>query len=355
MATDVAGSNERTDGRAAATPYKPSWVNLAIRRIERLPGPAWLAYVIFGSAGIVASAGQSMGTQLSSYDLASAVYYGALPSAIFFLIHHLDGTTADAIRSLRPLLTMQDAEVDDLGYRLTVIPARPALIATVISLILGPLGYISDPVGSGIAGLEPWALVLRYAWESLISASFLLLVYHTYRQLRLVDQLHHQIPQVDIFDQGPLYRFSRVTSQTEIGLILLLVPGILLIPAEAGASTIVISLTWYGAAVLMAIAAFVLPLRGMHDLVVTEKRRLAAETGRRITSTLDQIHAAIDAGDGPAVTSRNGALSSLIAQRDLVAKVPTWPWSTGALTGFVSAILLPIALFLVQRILSQYL
>lgn len=122
-----------------------------------------------------------------------------------------------------------------------------------------------------------------------------------------------------------------------------------------GWTAILLSLVWYGAAVLIAMAAFVLPLRGMHDLVMAEKRRLEAETGRRITITLNQIHAAVDAGDGEAIGARNGALSTLIAQRDLVARVPTWPWSTGSLTGFVSAILLPIALFLIQRVLTQIL
>ncbi len=343
----------RADG--SDRPYRPSWVNRFIWWIERLPGPAWLAYLVLASVGILTSAGESLSRQVSGNDLANAAYYGALPGAIFFLIHHLDGTTTDAIRGLRPLLAMGDDEVKDLGYRMTVIPARPALIAAVISMVLGPLGYLSDPVGSGIVGLEPWALGLRYVWETLISASFLLLVYHTYRQLRLIDQLHHQIAAVDVFDQAPLYRFSRVTSQTAVGLILLLVPGILLVPADAGASTIVLSFAWYGAAVVVAIAAFVLPLRGMHDLVMAEKRRLGAETGRRITVTLAQIHDAVDAGDGATIGVRNGALSALIAQRDLIARVPTWPWSTGALTGFVSAMLLPIAVFLIQRVLSQYL
>ncbi|MEO8207776.1 MAG: hypothetical protein ABI598_01980 [Chloroflexota bacterium] len=353
MADVAEAESMGTAGSPSAAPYKPSWVNLVIRRIERLPGPAWLAYLILASVGILTSVPEALSRQASGNDLINAVYYGALPGAIFFLIHHLDGTTADAIRGLRPLLAMGDEEVEDLGYRLTIIPARPAMIAAVISMVLGPLGYLTDPVGSGIVGLEPWALGLRYFWETMISASFLLLIFHTYRQLRLIDQLHHQITTVDLFDQAPLYRVSRVTSQTAVGLILLLVPGVFLIPAGAGASTILLSLAWYGAAVLVAIAAFVLPLRGMHVLVMAEKRRLAAETGRRITITLNQIHAAVDAGDGETIGARNGALSTLIAQRDLVARVPTWPWSTGSLTGFVSAILLPIALFLIQRVLTQ--
>lgn len=83
-----------------------------------------------------------------------------------------------------------------------------------------------DPVSSGIVGLSPASLALRGAWESVVSALFLVLLYHTIRQLRLIGRIH-------------------------------------------------------------------------------------------------------------------------------VNRAPTWPWSGGAFTGFVSAILLPIALFLMQRFLSQ--
>ncbi len=37
-----------------------------------------------------------------------------------------------------------------------------------------------------------------------------------------------------------------------------------------------------------------------------------------------------------------------------VAKLPTWPWSAGTLRGFASALLLPIAVFLVQRFFREF-
>lgn len=140
---------------------------------------------------------------------------------------------------------------------------------------------------------------------------------------------------------------------TAFGFVLLLVPSVSLIPSDAGVSTIVITAAWYGAAVLVSTGAFVLPLWGIHDRLVDEKRRLQGEIGRRSTTTLDAVHSAVDAEDGPAIEARNRALSTLVAARDVVNRVPTWPWSGAALTGFASAIVLPIVLFLVQRFLSQ--
>jgi len=146
---------------------------------------------------------------------------------------------------------------------------------------------------------------------------------------------------------------SRVTTGTAVGLLVLLVPSLFLFPQKAGISYVVITAGWYGLAVTVSGAAFALPLRGMHDRLVAEKRRLQGEIGRRISTTLDQVQAAVDAEDLPAIEARNRALATLVASRDVVNRVPTWPWSSGALIGFASAILLPIVLFLVQRVLVQ--
>ena len=47
-------------------------------------------------------------------------------------------------------------------------------------------------------------------------------------------------------------------------------------------------------------------------------------------------------------------MGRLIQQRDVLAKLPTWPWSTGTFRGFITAILLPLAIFAIQRLLLQF-
>ncbi len=224
-----------------------------------------------------------------------------------------------------------------------------------IAIALGPAVYVADPVGSGIVGMPPALLAVRSIWESLISSIFFVLIYHTFRQLRLVDQIHRKISGIDLFDQGPLYGFSRVTSQTAIGLIVLLVPGILLIPEGAGAGFIIASLACYGVTAVIPAAAFVVPLRGIHDLITAEKRRIQADLGRRITLALMAIQTAVDSEDGPAIEAQNRALSTLVAVPEVVNRVPTWPWTSGAITGFATALVLPIVLFLIQRYLGDFL
>jgi hypothetical protein len=46
-------------------------------------------------------------------------------------------------------------------------------------------------------------------------------------------------------------------------------------------------------------------------------------------------------------------LGSLIAEREMPARPPTRPWQPGTVGAFVTAILLPIGLFIVTRALGR--
>jgi hypothetical protein len=46
---------------------------------------------------------------------------------------------------------------------------------------------------------------------------------------------------------------------------------------------------------------------------------------------------------------------SVDGEREILGKLPTWPWSAGTIRGFGSALLLPITVFLLQRILLEVL
>lgn len=190
------------------------------------------------------------------------VYYGALPFAALGLIHSLDRTAGQALRDLRPVLEASDRDVALIHHELTVAPRRPAAVLALIAFVITPTGYILDPVAAGIVGYSPVLLGFRYLNEAAITAIFLVLVYHTIRQLWTIAQINNRLGRIDLFDQAPLYSTSKLTSRTAIGLILLLIPSLFLIPGEANASYVVISAAWYGGATIVAAAAFVLPLRG---------------------------------------------------------------------------------------------
>ncbi len=48
----------------------------------------------------------------------------------------------------------------------------------------------------------------------------------------------------------------------------------------------------------------------------------------------------------------NQTISSLVATRELIAKIPTWPWRPETFAAFYSALTLPVIVFLIQMFLK---
>ena len=68
-----------------------------------------------------------------------------------------------------------------------------------------------------------------------------------------------------------------------------------------------------------------------------------------------ELNEAIDARATERVDGLDRTISALRHEREILAKLPTWPWSAGTIRGFGSALLLPIGLFLIQRYLGALL
>jgi flagellar basal body-associated protein FliL len=107
--------------------------------------------------------------------------------------------------------------------------------------------------------------------------------------------------------------------------------------------------------VILAIAAFVLPLWFVHRRLVSEKRRRMAEINLRVESTSDRFHHALDKSEMVEAVQLNNVMNGLNIERNVVISLPTWPWRPGTLTGFLTAIVLPIILFIIQRIVVKWL
>jgi hypothetical protein len=105
---------------------------------------------------------------------------------------------------------------------------------------------------------------------------------------------------------------------------------------------------------MLAIAAFVLPLRTINGHLVSEKRRLLAELDQRVKGTLASLHRCLDDNALTKVAQLNVAIVGLNAERDILTKIPTWPWRAGMFTGFLSIVVLPILLFILQFVLARW-
>ena len=111
----------------------------------------------------------------------------------------------------------------------------------------------------------------------------------------------------------------------------------------------------FGFLLVVAIACFIVPLLGLHDRIGDEKDRRLAEANVTLATALAEVHRRIAAGEIDAAGRLNDAVAAANAAVLAVSRVSTWPWRPETLRGFLSAVLLPIGLWLMFELLRRLL
>jgi len=267
-------------------------------------------------------------------------------------IHYLDSTALRSLEAFRPALGLTPAEVGRLEYELTTLPARQAWLVTAIGAAFGILVVLLGHVDARLRA-APAVVPIVVAFGILGFIVTAELLYHTVRQLRLVSRIHSMAAAIDLFRFTPLYAFSRLSAQT--GLIFLLVVYFdIAVNPETFVNPALLAINIIGLP-LIAAACFILPLVGMHLRLVREKQRLQWETHERIEASMKQLYQRVDKMDLRDADAMNKTISSLVMTRELIARLPTWPWQPGTFTVFFTAFSLPVLVFLIQMFLKSVL
>lgn len=339
----------------AARPYSPSFVDriVDVVRASQIPAPliyAWLATVLLALEIIAKVADGTFPDEFRLIHVVLPIFAALILPAV----HGFSDAAARALDTARPLLTLGPADVESYRYRLTTLPARGTALAAaagvvalgLLTLIRPPdmyeiLGIMTSPVTSGVE----WALlVLVYAGAGI--GPFLI-----FRQMRLIAELTTRHTRIDLFALGPIYAYSRLTAAHAVFLVVLAILGTLTMSDLAG------SIPWLiisGSATLLAAAAFAAPLWGAHRLLREEKRRQEDRLGHNVEGLVDEIQARVERSELPGIGELKTALEAMTLSRQQVAAISTWPWRPETLRAVVSALLVPVIIWVVTRILEAF-
>jgi hypothetical protein len=92
---------------------------------------------------------------------------------------------------------------------------------------------------------------------------------------------------------------------------------------------------------------------GIHRLLVEEKTRMQNEAALRFEAVVDELHQRVDSGNLQGMDELNDAISSLQVERDALRAAPTWPWPPETVRLLVTALALPLGLWLIQFFLQR--
>ena len=335
-------------------PYQPSWIDRFTNWVERLPIREWVFYVSLAFLLVLCQVlFLWLDDGLRSEGLLPVIVFnGLFTPFLLALVRLLDRQAVTALNSMKPALDMTKPEFDTYQYKLANMPSRAPLIAGLTLLVMvilmervstGPIRY------AALEQLPSFGIVFHIVDKS---SAFLfgVIIYHTVRQLIMVNAISSNYPRVSLFNLGPLQAFSKLTASTAVGLVVG-VYGWMLINPDLLADPM--SLAFAGLSSILAAAVFVWPLVGTHRRMEMEKTRMLQELDLHLEVAFSEFNQRLCDNDHPTLERLNGIISSLEIQYKKIAAVPTWPWRPETAQFALAAIALPLILTILQVFAEQ--
>lgn len=335
-------------------PYPPSLVNRIISLVRRAPVPAWAVYCTLAAflLGLEIAVKWLDGTFPSGYRLMHAMI-SVYAMLVLPALHYLDDVAANALVITGPLLTVDERTRQTLHYRLTTLPAgRTALagIAGLLGLLTLTLIQPADTYTRLQTMTSPLTSVVEWGLLVLLWLGVGIVSYHVIHQMRLVNEIYTRYTRISLFTLGPLYAFSRLTAGNALYTVAVAAVSTVALSSLAGTVQWAIFGGW---GILLAATTFVAPLWGAHRLLVQEKSRQQDALGERIEKAIAALQVRVDSNDLDGISDLKTALDGLITGQKELNSISTWPWQPETLRGVVTALLSPIVIWLITRLLER--
>jgi hypothetical protein len=339
-----------TVGDSYVRPYRQGLADWLLDRSRVDSRTGWIAYfsVALSVTAIYWATAAAEGTLPSQAGLMHVILptfaFAGLPAIKWFnTIAHR------SLRTARPVLRVDDDGYELLEYRLTTMPAWLFVIGWAIGIgSLVALTAFRPPQTFETLHImvTPLATIVEWTLQFLTWTGVGVVGVEIARKLWVIDDIYRSHMQINVLRPGALSAFSRLAAAMVIFTLTAVVLATIAL-AELGTSA-----TWLlgaGIPTLLAAVAFVAPLWGGHRSIAREKTRQMDALGETIETTIRSLRAKVDAGELEAVGAIKDTLEGLIAARNEYAAVSTWPWQRATLGGVVTALIAPMAIWLVTR------
>lgn len=271
---------------------------------------------------------------------------GYLPAALLAVLQSGRRT----VYQLQAALECSPKECSDLAASIRLGPAGLA-VAGILGLIIGfGAPYLTPPVPQDLWNPSSWSP--EVAWHRILgptTAVFaMLLLYAVVSVSARMSKISAGLSTVDLLDLRALQPFTRQGLTNALLVLGWVTISGLMVVTESGFGLLGLFLTM--AALFIAGAALLLPLRGVHSRIQQAKQHELAWLDGRILERRDSLRIG-------SIEGEQGSLADLLTYRDLVRDVPDWPIGTSSYARFVLYLLIPVlswaAAALVERLVNS--
>lgn len=263
--------------------------------------------------------------------------------------HYLRYAADVAIRKFKPALDLTESEFKELRSRFVNLPAVSAWVITLLTLpiILLFTSALEQYVGNLF--FSPGTTWLTYAVIFFVGPMNFGFFYMVVRSLIYINRIYDKVKRINLFNLTPLYALSGFTSR--VGMIFV----VFVMLNFASSSLFEEGFTFFYIIVngLWAVLAFILPLVGIHNRLVAVKESAVEKNNDLIEEGFAKMQALVRKGKHKDVPSLRASNSALLEYRQELAKISTWPWDGATLRTFITALAVPMTVWIVQQVLLR--
>lgn len=342
------------------SPFVPSIIDRINDWIYRKRLPAWSIFFIFYllflfiNQGFLWIEGAAAFGEFDVREIQVSIW----PIMALAMIYYLDRVALTAAENFRPLIKTDHDAYNKKIFQLTNMPARPVWMLFPIGPLMVILKYFFDFGLVVFATRTIFSFLVELITFGITFPLFPIFIYHTIRQLNIVSEIQSDLGEIDLFQSTPLYSFSVLTARTGIAWIITLSTTILYTiffnDTQNGASTSFI-IAFTSIEVVLALASFILPLLSLHGQMEKAKGFLIDEINHHIKNSISQMGNELEILDPEKASAKRDLVETLKAQHSYVSELPTWPWRSATLRGFLSVIFLPVLLMVIQQLIENIL
>ena len=287
--TEISENIDKLQNKTGVKFQSVSWINRLTHWFRSLPGPVWIVYLVmllvlgFLNVAVLWLAGVLPVGKIDLENATDALW------VVFFLgfFDYLNISAKKALRKFKPLLPDDGAGYALLEKKFTKLPARLSWLVTMVAIILLSVSYFVLGEYDQLTSYSIVTAIYQIFFRLLAVASFLFLVIQSTRQIYLVSKLHQDVKKVNLYLLGPSHAFSILTSKMGMGLALIATFGVLQIVVLHVDPFFAI---FHGVLLILALAAFILPLNGMRVKLHQEKNYLLEMNSLRIEQLVNKFN-----------------------------------------------------------------
>jgi len=289
-------------------------------------------------------------TSWSMYGIYDIVSASAISVAILAFYYFFDNWIADAADDSRSISKLDESQFARLKHELVVIPRWFHLI---VGVLAGGFAMQSAVLQYGFSqiSLRNLLVLLEWAITAFLTFGF---AFRIIRLIVLIVRFYSGPLDINLFNLPQIYELSSVVSRAGMFLLLLWYVNLPLNLNEFVLSSPVA----LGSALLLALlpfGAFLAPQVILSRRLNRNKSDLTVEVTLQLDKSFAKLRDAVEDEDLEKIDLHRTAIDALISKLRYIESIPTWPWRLGAFRITITAVMLPVIVWLIQQVLDQLL